>query len=178
MNKIKLIKTDFFGLYLVETKLFLDARGSLQKYFESDLFSQIGFSVDDIYTTKSHRDVIRGMHHQIEPYGQVKFVSCLAGSFFDVALDLRRESKTYGKVFTCKLESSKNLSIIVPSGFSHGTYSLQDDSIMLSICSGQYIPHQESGFNMRSLNLPFVKKNATLSEKDILLSDFVQVKSD
>jgi dTDP-4-dehydrorhamnose 3,5-epimerase len=160
-------------LYLVETKLFLDARGSLQKYFESDLFSKLDFSVDDIYTTHSHRNVIRGMHHQIEPYGQVKFVSCVAGSFFDVALDLRRKSKTYGKVFTCKLESSKNLSVIVPSGFSHGTYSLQDDSIMLSICSGQYIPHQESGFNMRSLNLPFVKKNATLSEKDILLPDFV-----
>jgi len=166
MSKIKFVKTEFPGIFLVETKLFIDERGGLTKYFQSDLFHKFLFSIDDVYTTISSRDVIRGMHHQIDPYGQMKLVSCLSGAFYDVAVDLRFGSPTYNKIFTYKLESLNNISILIPAGFSHGTYSVEDNSIMLSICSGKYMPEYESGFNMHSLGLPFVSKEATISEKD------------
>jgi len=173
MSIIKFLKTDFPDVFLVETNLFIDERGELTKYFQSDLFDKLPFSVDDVYTTRSSRDVIRGMHHQISPYGQMKLISCLAGAFYDIAVDLRFDSPTYNKIFSYELDSRKKISILIPAGFSHGTYSLDDNSIMLSICSGKYLPEYESGFNMHSLKLPFVSKKAICSEKDKKLPSFI-----
>ena len=90
------------------------------------------------------------MHHQNEPHGQTKIISCLTGSFYDVAIDLRENSETYLKIFTYKLTHLSDESILVPSGFSHGIYTLEDKTLMLSICSGQYLPDYETGFNMHS----------------------------
>ncbi len=170
--KFEISKTNHDGILIIKHKHFPDSRGFLNKYYESELLKEINFEVDDIYTTTSHRNVVRGMHHQIGEHGQAKLVTCLAGSFWDVALDLRKDSQKYGKVFKYKLSCGNNESILIPSGFSHGTYSLEDNTVMLSICSGKYIPETESGYSMRSLNLDFYSENAIVSEKDMVLKGF------
>jgi dTDP-4-dehydrorhamnose 3,5-epimerase len=159
-------KTKFSDLIILKNKIFQDERGHLIKYFYSDFFIKFNFSVDDIYTTTSHNDVIRGMHHQKHPYGQAKLVSCLTGSFLDIAADLRKDSQTFGEVFTHKLVAGSTEALLIPAGFSHGTLSLEDNTTMLSICSGKYMPEHEMGIDMRSIKLPYCTKMSTISNKD------------
>jgi dTDP-4-dehydrorhamnose 3,5-epimerase len=157
-------------LFVFEMNEFKDDRGMLTKYFYSDLFNKFNFQVDDIYTTVSHENVVRGLHHQVAPNGQAKLVTCLSGEFWDISVDLRNESKTYGEQFAYKLSAEKAESLLVPAGFSHGTVSLASGTVMLSICSGKYMPEHEAGINIRSLNLDFLSKNCieslVISPKD------------
>jgi dTDP-4-dehydrorhamnose 3,5-epimerase len=115
--------------------------------------------------------VIRGLHHQKAPYGQAKLVSCLSGSFVDVAVDLREGSQTFGKVFSYKLVAGSNDALLIPAGFSHGTLSLEDNTTMLSICSGRYMPEHEAGVDMKSIELPFDTTMSIVSIKDRALPD-------
>jgi dTDP-4-dehydrorhamnose 3,5-epimerase len=153
--EIKKKKSD---LTVFDLSRFRDARGVLTKYFYSDLLNQFDFNVDDIYTTISHKNVVRGLHHQLQPKGQAKLVTCLSGEFWDITVDLRIGSPTYGEQFSYKLSSNNNESLLVPAGFSHGTISLVDDTVMLSICSGKYMPEFEAGINISSLNLNFLSR--------------------
>ena len=163
---MKYIETEFQDLLIFKNKHFQDERGALNKFFYSDFFSKFNFRVDDIYTTTSHKNVIRGLHHQRSPYGQAKLVSCLSGSFLDVAVDLREESTTYGGVFSYKLVASSNEALLIPAGFSHGTLSLDEGTTMLSICSGKYMPEYESGIDMKSIDLVYDTRFSTVSIKD------------
>jgi dTDP-4-dehydrorhamnose 3,5-epimerase len=152
------IKEKLSDLTIFDLNRFRDARGMLTKFFYSDLFDQFDFKVDDIYTTISHENVVRGLHHQLEPNGQAKLVTCLSGEFWDVVVDLRVGSPTYGEQFSYKLSTKSDESLLIPAGFSHGTISLKDDTVMLSICSGKYMPECESGINISSLNLDFLSR--------------------
>ena len=176
IEKFKYEHTKFDGLYIIKYSCFNDARGNLTKYLQNDVKPFNQMKIDDIYTTCSKENVVRGMHHQINEYGQVKYVTCLAGEFWDIAVDLRPQSKTYKEVFTHKLSCNKLESILIPAGFSHGTYSLSDETLMLSICSGKYIPEQESGISMASLGLPFYSSQAIVSSKDSTLMGIQEFK--
>ena len=164
-------ETEFKDLIVLKNKSFQDNRGQLTKYFYSDFFVKLNFRVDDIYTTTSNKNTIRGLHHQRAPYGQVKLVSCLSGSFVDVAVDLRDGSQTYGKVFSYKLVAGSDDALLIPAGFSHGTLSLEDNTTMLSICSGRYLPEHEAGINMKSIKLPYDTSMSVVSVKDKALPD-------
>jgi len=172
-------RKDIFDLKIFNLKRFKDKRGMLTKFFYSDLFDKYNFKVDDIYTTVSHKNVVRGLHHQLSPYGQAKLITCLSGNFWDISVDLRKGSSTYGKVFSYKLSSKKDESILIPAGFSHGTISLDDGTVMLSICSGKYLPETEGGININSLNLEFLKEKQNmsliLSSKDESLPNIEEV---
>ena len=159
-------KTEFKDLLIIKYRNFNDYRGNLKKYFYSAFFDELNFKVDDVYTTNSNKNIIRGMHHQINPYGQAKLISCISGSFLDIAIDLRSESNTYGKIFQHVLNNDCNESILVPAGFSHGTFSFEDNTTMLSICSGNYLPEYESGIRMKTLSLDFNISDGIESEKD------------
>jgi dTDP-4-dehydrorhamnose 3,5-epimerase len=136
---------------------------------------RLNFKVDDIYTTTSNKNTIRGIHHQKAPYGQAKLVTCLSGSFVDVAVDLRYGSQTYGKVFLYKLVAGSDDALLIPAGFSHGTLSLDDNTTMLSICSGRYMPEHEAGINMKSIDLPYDTSMSMISIKDRALPDIRSV---
>lgn len=168
---MKYTETEFKDLIILKNRFFQDDRGFLTKFFYSDFFVKLNFRVDDIYTTTSHKNVIRGLHHQKAPYGQAKLVSCLSGSFVDVAVDLREGSQTLGKVFSYKLVAGDNDALLIPAGFSHGTLSLEDNTTMLSICSGRYMPEHEAGVNMKSIELPYDTTMSIVSIKDRALPD-------
>ena len=171
-SKFKFVSTEFDNLFIVKYEKFGDKRGFLTKYFqESEGFFK-NFTVDDIYSTHSNENVVRGMHHQTSGFGQCKYVTCLAGEFWDIAVDLREESRTFKKTFTYKLDPESLVSLIIPPGFSHGTYSTKNNTVMLSVCSGEYLPEKESGLLMSSLNLPFYSdRDAVVSVKDLNLKE-------
>jgi dTDP-4-dehydrorhamnose 3,5-epimerase len=164
-------ETEFKDLIILKNRFFPDDRGYLAKYFYSDFFVKFNFKVDDIYTTTSHKNVIRGLHHQKAPYGQAKLVSCLSGSFVDVSVDLREGSQTFAKVFSYKLVAGANDALLIPAGFSHGTLSLEDNTTMLSICSGRYMPEHEAGIDMKSIDLAYDASMSIVSIKDRALPD-------
>lgn len=163
-------KEKLSDLTIFDLSRFRDPRGMLTKFYYSDLLDQYNFKVDDIYTTVSNKNVVRGLHHQFGPNGQAKLVTCLSGEFWDISVDLRIGSPTYGEQFSYKLSSENDESLLVPAGFSHGTLSLENDTIMLCVCSGKYMPEHEAGINITSLNLDFISADCIneliLSSKD------------
>jgi len=172
---MKYTQTEFADLLVIKNRYFKDDRGNLKKYFYSDFFVKLNFKVDDIYTTTSNKNTIRGVHHQIAPYGQAKLVTCLTGAFLDIAVDLRKGSQTYGKVFTYKLVAGSDDQLLIPAGFSHGTLSLEDNTTMLSVCSGRYLPEHEGGINMKSIDLPYDTSMSNISAKDSALPDLKSI---
>lgn len=169
------LKTDFDQLMIVQPILFADARGFLQKHLASEWLPGLDFDPIDIYSTTSHCHVFRGFHYQCHPYGQYKLVSCIAGSFIDYALDLRRKSCTYGQIHQIKLDASIPLSVLVPPGFAHATYSLQNHTVALSICAGKYQPVYERAICVHGLEQKLNIENSRiiLSEKDSASSPFI-----
>jgi len=166
-----IIETEFKGVKIIKRKNNIDKRGSLEKIYNNKIMMK--FRMDDIYYAKSKKkNTIRGLHYQEGEYSQRKIITCLNGSFIDIALDLRSNSKTFKKIFIYKLCEEEHQSIIIPKGFAHGIYTLKDNTTMLSMCEGDYIPEKEKGINILSLGLKFISKNAILSEKDKNLKNF------
>lgn len=135
------------GIRLIETKSVRDARGAFVKFhpvseFEDPLDS-IAFSLNPNLGT------IRGMHFQIEPFAEEKLITCVQGSIFDVIIDLRPKSKTFGKWTSFKLSASNSTQIYIPKGMAHGFQTLMPDSIVLYSISNRYIP--ESAYSIDPL---------------------------
>ena len=130
---IKITRTDFKDLYLIEYKNHNDRRGSLFELFRQDFLKKeinvmYNFCQDNL--VKSSKMVLRGLHFQNPPFAQSKLISVINGEIFDVAVDLRKNSKTYGKYFSLNLNSKSNKSILIPRGFAHGYLSLSEDTIV------------------------------------------------
>jgi dTDP-4-dehydrorhamnose 3,5-epimerase len=159
-------ETNFDGLLCIHHKLYRDARGVLRKVLDAELASRINMRVDDAYLTASHARAVRGLHHQRGEFGQTKLISCIQGSFLDIAVDLRPASRTYGQTFVYTLDAEKATSVLVPAGFSHGTLSLQDQSIAHTLCSGEYYPEYEEGIHIASVLPDINPLDLILSEKD------------
>ncbi len=180
MSKVKLITTGFDDLLIVEVPKFGDARGYFSEtYNYRDLKSSgvdIRFVQDN--QSKSSRGVIRCLHFQNKPHAQTKLVRVLSGSIWDVVLDLRKEKKTFGKVFQLEMSSEKGQQILVPKGFAHGFIVLSDSAEMLYKTDEFHSPETEGGvlFTDPALNIdwkiPFSeliisdrdKKNPTLAD--------------
>jgi dTDP-4-dehydrorhamnose 3,5-epimerase len=131
---------------VIESFSAADNRGSFVKCFEADTFHSIGidFSVTETFLSTSSKNVIRGMHFQLNA-PQAKLVSVSKGSIFDVVIDLRKGSTAYGKWAGVELTESNHLSLLIPRGFAHGFLSLEDDTIVLYQCDGKYDKETDTG---------------------------------
>ncbi len=155
--------TKFKDLKLIKFKKFSDLRGDVIKIINNENKS-IKFECFESYISFSKKGTVRGLHGQIGKFSQSKLIYCIQGKALDIAIDLRKNSKTYGKIFK-KIISSKNLlGILIPKGFVHGVIVLENNTSIINFCSSPYNPKKEFGINIRSINLP--KMKLYLSKKD------------
>ena len=156
-----------------------DDRGSFQSIFKiqnTALFSIWGNrKVMQINISKTKKiGTIRGLHYQKEPFLEAKLITCLKGKVWDVAVDMRKDSKTYGKWKNVILSSKLNNTFFIPEGFAHGFQCLETNSELLYIHSQKWSKKDETGINYNDnfLNIPWPIGNTFLSKKDIALPYF------
>jgi dTDP-4-dehydrorhamnose 3,5-epimerase len=169
-----LLKTQINGCFELQPKIFDDLRGSFVKIFNEIEFDKLGLETifKEQYYSISKKNVIRGMHFQLPPFDHVKLVSCLQGAVFDVVIDLRLGSPTYGQSQTFELTADKANSIYIPKGMAHGFCTLSDEAILMYNVSTEYEPEYDSGILWKSIDLSWPTQNAILSVRDNALVPF------
>lgn len=175
------IKTNINGVYIIEPRIFEDSRGYFfESYNDLEFVDKVGF-VDFVQDneSKSSYGVMRGLHFQKPPYTQAKLVRCVRGAVLDVAVDLRKDSPTYGNHVAVELTEDNHRQLFIPKGFAHGFSVLSDIAIFQYKCDNFYHPECDGGINILDESLGIDWKiptdKAVLSEKDTkhpLLKDF------
>ena len=125
--------------------------------------------------SESHKNVLRGLHFQVPPHAQSKLIRVIKGSILDIAVDLRKESSTYGKYFKHILSGENKKQLYIPVGFAHGFLSLEDNTILNYKCSDYYDANAEASilWNDPDLAIDWGIDNPILAEKDQLAENFV-----
>lgn len=165
---MEFIKTDFEGLFIINHQILGDSRGAFIKKYNADSFEENGvfFDLKEQYYSLSQKNVVRGMHFQVPPYDQCKLVYVIRGSVLDVALDIRKESPTYGQCFSYVLRGSENTSLFFPKGFAHGFKSLEDDTLMMYNVSSCYSREHDCGIRWDSIGFDWNIETPVLSARD------------
>lgn len=168
----------FSNLFLLKSNAFIDERGTFAEIFNARDLQKIGINTQFVQDNISYSkmNALRGLHYQ-KVHAQEKLVRVIKGSVLDIVLDIRRDSKTYGKIFSIKLDSKDNYSLFIGAGFAHGFVSLCDDTIFYYKCSTYYDKTDEAGFQAKGIAQKLLNKNNQndfiQSQKDLALPDFV-----
>ena len=164
--------TNIEGVKLITPPQFQDDRGILRKVFEKQIFldNGIDMSAKEEIETKSSKGVLRGLHFQTQN-SQGKLVRVAYGEIFDVAVDLRKGSQTFGKYFSTTLSADNNKMLYIPEGFAHGCLTLSEKSVFYYLCSQPYFPQYDSGiiWNDPDIDVDWpvhLVEDVILSEKD------------
>jgi len=175
---MNIIETGIEDLVILEPQVFEDPRGY---FFESYNYEKLkNKGIDLVFVqdnqSKSSRGVIRGLHYQLNPHAQTKLVRVLQGSIFDVAVDIRKNSPTFGKWFGLELSDENKKQLLVPKGFAHGFSVLSATATVLYKCDVLWNKASERGiiFNDPSLNIKWGLNDSEVlvSDKDLLLPSF------
>ena len=164
-------KTKIEGVYIIEPKVFGDDRGYFMETYNENDFIKEGINIKFVQDnqSKSRKGVLRGLHYQ-KKYPQAKLVRVIKGEVFDVAVDLRKNSKTYGQCVGVILTEENKKQFLIPRGFAHGFLVLSETAEFVYKCDEFYHPEDEGGimYNDQSLNIawPHVDTNIILSERD------------
>ncbi|TSC95198.1 MAG: dTDP-4-dehydrorhamnose 3,5-epimerase [Parcubacteria group bacterium Licking1014_1] len=164
-------KTKIKGLYIIEPELKIDNRGYFVEIFSKKEFSKKGLVFNIMRSCQSltkKRGIIRGMHFQKESKAEIKIVQCLKGAIYDVAIDLRENSPTYGQYVSLELNEKNKKMFFIPKGFAHGFQTLVNNCQVQYFMSEIYSPEYASGvrWNDPFFNIKWPIKNIILSEKD------------
>lgn len=171
---MNVIKTEIADLLVIEPKIFGDSRGFFFESFNQNEFDEaIGQKIDFVQDnhSKSKRGVLRGLHYQSN-HTQGKLVRVIAGSVFDVVVDLRNNSETHGRWFGIELSAENKKQLWVPEGFAHGFFVLEDNTEFVYKCTDYYYPQFEHSllWNDSTIGIvwPFDKDyQPNISEKDV-----------
>ena len=181
-HRMNVISTNIDGVVIIEPRVFEDARGYFFESFSQREFNEKVKPVDFVQDneSKSTFGVIRGLHFQRPPYAQSKLVRCVRGAVLDVAVDIRKESPTYGQHVAVELTEDNHRQIFIPKGFAHGFAVLSDIAVFQYKCDEFYHPESEGGISLLDSELGIDWKiptdKAILSPKDTkhpLFKDFV-----
>lgn len=164
-------KTKIEGLYIIETEPKTDERGYLSRIFAKEELVKMGLNFDILHVNLSwtkKKGTIRGLHFQKEPKPEDKIIACLKGAIYDVAIDLRRDSPTFGQWSAAELTEENNKLFYVSRGLAHGFQALIDDTKIIVLASECYYPELAAGvrWNDSVLNISWPIKNPIVSEKD------------
>jgi dTDP-4-dehydrorhamnose 3,5-epimerase len=142
---VKVAPTEIPDVLMVETGLIRDDRGFFSETYSAKMFAEAGiretFLQDNL--SGSRKGTLRGLHYQIEPHGMGKLVRVIRGAIFDVAVDIRRGSPSYGKWVGRTLSGDGSVALWIPTGFAHGFVALEDDSVVLYKCTAIHTPAAE-----------------------------------
>lgn len=173
--------TDIEGLLIINPKKFLDERGFFYESFNIHIYkeligSEFNFVQDNVSVSK--KNVLRGLHFQHSPMAQGKLVSVLNGRVLDVAVDLRKDSITFGKHFKIELSSENGLQFWIPPGFAHGFVSLEENTVFNYKCTNYYSPeHEETlAWDDIDLSINWQINNPIISKKDLVGKKLVNLK--
>jgi dTDP-4-dehydrorhamnose 3,5-epimerase len=166
---VKVTPTNIPGVVIIEPKVFPDARGSFRTVFRADEYASAGvehcFVQDNV--SESHRGVLRGLHFQ-HPQGQGKLVYALRGEVFDVAVDVRIDSPTFGRAVWTTLSDENHRQVFIPPGFAHGFVVTSDHAVLAYKCSALYAPKCEQviRWNDPSFDIPWPVLEPILAPRD------------
>lgn len=173
--------TGIDGLLIIQPQVFGDSRGYFMETYNEDLFRKNGV---DVYfkqdnQSMSNKGALRGLHFQAPPFEQGKLVRVINGAVWDVVVDIRISSATYGKHFALELTEENKTMLWIPAGFAHGFLTLSDQTIFSYKCTEVYNKSSEGGiyWNDPQLGIPWNIDDPLLSEKDKLNSSFADFKS-
>ena len=168
MSDIRFLETAIPGLFHIQPKSSLDARGTFAKTFVARDYADVGLATNFLeeFHTESVREVVRGMHFQLPPYDPEKVVFCLTGCVFDVVLDLRRGSPTYRKSLTFELEGPTGAGLYVPSGCAHGFCALAERSVLSYRTTAEYAPDHDTGVLWSSVGVDWPVEEPIVSARD------------
>lgn len=180
---MKVLTTAIDGVFIIEPRVFGDSRGYFfESYNTYDFKAQTGLEINFVQDNESssHYGVVRGLHFQLPPFTQSKLLRCVSGRVLDVAVDIRKNSPTYGKYVTCELTEENHRQFFVPKGFAHGFCVLSENAIFQYKCDEFYHPEAEGAiaWNDPDIKIPWPinADEIELSEKDKhhpFLKDFI-----
>jgi dTDP-4-dehydrorhamnose 3,5-epimerase len=159
------------GLYVIELDLFRDERGWFARTFCKEEFKKAGFDNEWVQMNHSftiQKGTLRGMHFQFPPYSEIKMVRCIAGSVFDVAIDLRKNSATFLQWFGIEISAENKKMILIPDGFAHGFQTLQNNCELIYHHTNFYTPDAEAGikYNDPGIGIKWPLPVNEISKKD------------
>jgi dTDP-4-dehydrorhamnose 3,5-epimerase len=173
---MKFIATPLEGLLIIEPKIYYDDRGYFFESFNEKIMSENNLPDPFVQDNQSisHKNVLRGLHFQRHPHQQGKLVRVIQGKAFDVAVDIRKNSNTFGKHFSIELSEKENTMLWIPVGFAHGFIALENDTVFSYKVTDYYNPGAESGiiFNDPDLGIDWKTSNPIVSQKDRILPSF------
>lgn len=163
-------KLEIPDVVLITPKVFSDERGFFMESYDYKAFSGFGIKNEFVFDTyaKSSHNVLRGLHFQKGKSAQAKLVRCVHGRIFDVAVDLRKDSPTFGKWVGVELSEENKQTVFIPRGFAHGFYTISETSEIQYKMDNYYNPKEEGGviWNDKILGIKWPAKNPIISEKD------------
>ncbi|UQD56133.1 dTDP-4-dehydrorhamnose 3,5-epimerase [Flavobacterium sp. K5-23] len=175
--------TDIKDLVIITPTVFEDERGYFMESYNKTKLGDLGINIDFVQDNQSFskKGTLRGLHYQNPPFAQTKLVRVLEGEIIDVAVDLRKESPTYGQSFAVLLTSKNKKQLLVPQGFAHGFSVISETAVVMYKCDQFYDKASEGGirFDDSKLNIDWGMdlKEAIVSEKDLVLPDFANCNS-
>jgi dTDP-4-dehydrorhamnose 3,5-epimerase len=175
---MKITETSLQGLLIIEPRIFADGRGYFFESYNKAKFAEAGIDIDFVQDNQSfsQKGTLRGLHAQKAPFAQAKLVRVIQGRVLDIAIDIRKNSSTYGKYETIELSAENQLQFLIPEGFLHGFITLEDDTIFAYKVNNYYSKDAEVGiiWNDPTLAIDWGMdaKDIILSPKDELLPEF------
>ncbi len=165
-------KTEFPGLLVYNPAVFEDKRGYFFESYNQKVFSTGGINISFIQDNQASSSfgVIRGLHYQKNPFAQTKLIRVLSGNILDVAVDIRRNSPTYGKAYTIELSAENKRQLLIPKGFAHGYSVISETAEVFYKCDSFYNKESEGGIAWNDpalhINWKIPEGSEIISEKD------------
>lgn len=165
---MKILSTELAEVHVIQPRVFADARGSFVKTYHVEMLRAAGidFQPQEEFFSISHKGVVRGMHFQVPPQAQSRLIYCPVGAVLDVLVDLRKASKTFGKVTARELNESNREMLFIPQGFAHGFTPLTNQCLMVYLASPVHSPAQDAGIAWDSIGFDWPVKSPILSDRD------------
>ncbi len=169
---MNITETPISGLLVIEPKVWKDNRGYFYESYNSKLFSQAGIDANFVQDNQSfsQKGALRGLHAQRNPFEQGKLVRVLQGKVLDIAVDIRKQSDTYGQYFSLELSGDNHKQLWIPSGFLHGFLTLEDDTIFTYKVTNYYDKASEIGVIWNDADID-INWNSSIPEEELLLSE-------